>query len=157
MLISPEQFRTFAPAASDATVHTLFAETGCKRTHIQRAIEQHGLDAPHVAAQFLAVCGLLSKGFTDFTTRKGERIEAQSPDVWIWSQARRFDGNRSADGMPTSQILLDAANDWEFDYLCLQAEITNAHGNRAQGWRVLRDVCAALGVECKLEEYSSEM
>lgn len=154
MLISSEQFRAFAPEIADATLHTLFAETGCKRTHLQRAIEQHGLDAPHVAAQFLAVCWLLSNGYTNFATQAGEHVLAQSPDVWIWSQARRFDGNRSADGMPTSQILLDAANDWEFDYLCLQAEITNAHGNRAHGWRVLRDVCAALGVQYKLEDYS---
>lgn len=154
MLITPEQFRALAPAASDATLHALFAETGCKRTHLQRAIEQHGLDAPHVAAQFLAVCSLLSNGFTNFATQAGEHVLAQSPDVWIWSQARRFDGNRSADGIPTAQILLDAANDWEFDYLCLQAGVTNAHGNRAKGWRVLRDVCAALGVACELEKFS---
>jgi len=154
MNVTPEQFRAFAPAASDATLHALFAETGCKRTHLQRAIEQHGLDAPHVAAQFLAVCWLLSKGFTNFSTQAGEHVLAQSPDVWIWSQARRFDGNRSADGIPTAQILLDAANDWEFDYLCLQAGVTNAHGNRAKGWRVLRDVCAALGVACELEKFS---
>lgn len=156
MTITPEQFRLAFPAADQATVHTLFAETGCKRTHLSRALEHHGLDEPHIAAQFLAVCGLLSNGFTDFTTVRGERIEAQSPDVWLWSQARRWDGNRDASGLATTEILTDSAHNWEFDYLCLQCGVTNAHGNRLHGWQTLQGVCDALGVKCELEDKAGE-
>ncbi len=151
MNITPEQFRAFAPAASDATAHALFADVSCGQSHFAHTLEFHGLDAPHVAAQFWALCHLLSKGFQDFTKRSGERIEVQSPETWLWHQARWFSGNKDSDGRPTSQVFISDADEWEFDYLCLQAGVTNAHGNRLHGWQMLQSVCDALGVVNKLE------
>lgn len=156
MLITPEQFRLAFPAADLATVHTLFAETVCGQSHLARTLEHHGLDAPHIAAQFLAACSLLSSEFTNFTTQAGEHVLAQSPDTWLWSQARRWDGNRDASGLVTTEILTDAAHNWEWDYLLLQTGVTNAHGNRLDGWRVLQGVCDALGVECQIERKAED-
>lgn len=143
MTITPEQFRLAFPTASAATVHTLFAQFG-EQTCLSGTLARNDLTEPHVAAQFLAVCGLLSDGFTNFTTQSGEHVIAQSPDMWLWARACDWNHLRIT---PTARV-------WDFDFAALEMGVTNAHGNRLHGWRTLQAVCAALGVKCELEQHS---
>ncbi len=141
MIISPEQFQQFAPAAQPATVAALFATDWRGASLLNRITARHDFTDAAIA-QFLACASIASEGFTNFN-KPFFGIHCGS---WLVRAARLWRDY----GLDTD------ANDWNWqDIVSCASVLLDAP---EVGWLAVNDtlaaVCAALGIEDRSEQFA---
>lgn len=146
MTITADNLKAIAPYVASLTLAALFASDADGQPHICRAMAEAGITEPHDVAQFLTVTMLASNGFVNFTTATSGHVIAQSPVDWFREKAKDwFDLKMS-----------DESRTWNWscivNHLGVKWAITGY--DWPDTWQALDDVCAALGVENRMEEFA---
>lgn len=144
MTITAEQFLILAPAASLAVVDDLLTKGDHKDTQLNRILDRHGITEQPAVAQFLTVCHLASRGFTNFD----KPIFGVGVLDWLSARARQW---QDAD------LTADALN---WDWLTVIETAATLYGLPAKAWLdvngELGAVCKALGIPDQSEEFALE-
>lgn len=142
-VITCAQFQQIAPNAMPETVDALFALNADGQPTIQRILGEHDITEPHVIAQFITALSLASDKFTNFN----RPIFGLSLLDWLTARAREWRETGAN----------EEAADWCWAEI-IDGEVGVMFALPTIYWndvhKRLADVCAALGVEDRSEEFA---